>query len=43
MEAGAWRELRRFFRRIGIVPQRAWIECSAVGIELLVLPGQQRL
>ena len=43
MKAGVVGDLRWFLSSIGIVPQRAWIECSAVRIELLVLPGQQRL
>jgi hypothetical protein len=43
MEAGVIGDFRRLLRRIGLVPQRAWIERPAVGIELGVFPGQQRL
>jgi len=43
MEPGVWGDLRRLFNRIGIVPQSAWIERSAVGIELVEFPAQERL
>jgi len=43
MEAGVWGDLRRLFNRIGVVPQSAWIERSAVGIELVEFPAQERL
>jgi len=43
MEAGVLRDLRRLFRRVGVVPQSGWIESPAVGIELVEFPAQQRL
>jgi hypothetical protein len=43
MEARVVGNSRRFFGRIGVVAERPRIEPPAVGLELLELPGQERL